>query len=273
MQAATDRVACVAAPQQHQPPPPAKGGSPHLPRHWEGGQRRRRTASSRATPVLCPPRLPPRHRSPTRHVPRQQQQRPEEMRTSCRQQPAPPLLLCQTSYRHGVNYLVSRSHAMCTGICLIARVADARLTYAEYPVSRTSPACPRGRITVCARSVPACRVRSCGVGGRRESERRPGCRESVHIPTGGRRPLVVLIAAGRNWGVCERVGACRAGLRCVCALCGVGHAWTLGLVRRPVALSGLLLLWPSGTLGSWCVNRWWITETLLTMHTLRVSRS
>jgi hypothetical protein len=46
-----------------------------------------------------------------------------------------------------------------------------------------------------------------------------------------------------------------------------------GLVHRLVALSGLLLRWSSGDLGSWCVKHWWITETLLTMRTLRVSRS
>ena len=66
---------------------------------------------------------------------------------------------------------------MCTGSGLIAGVAGARLTYAECPVSGTSM--HAGSITVCARPVPACRVRSCGVGGRRESERRPGCREGV----------------------------------------------------------------------------------------------
>ena len=35
-------------------------------------------------------------------------------------------------------------------------------------------------------------------------------------------------------------GTWRAGRRCVFAQCGVGHAPALGLVRRPVALSGLL---------------------------------
>jgi len=41
------------------------------------------------------------------------------------------------------------------------------------------------------------------------------------------------------------VDAWRDGRLGVFPLCGVGHAWTFGLVRRPVALSGLLLLWPS----------------------------
>ncbi len=58
LQAATDRAACVAAPQQHQPPPPATRHSPQgaAPRHGEGGQRRRRTAAPRHTAGcgLCP---------------------------------------------------------------------------------------------------------------------------------------------------------------------------------------------------------------------------
>ena len=48
--------------------------------------------------------------------------------------------------------------------------------------------------------------------------------------------------------------AWRAGRLCVCQLCGVGHAWTLGMGRRPVALSRLLLRWQSGALGSCCVK-------------------
>ena len=48
-----------------------------------------------------------------------------------------------------------------------------------------------------------------------------------------------------------RVGVVRAsvlgaGRRGVFAQCGVGHAWALGLVKRPVALSGLLRRSPSG---------------------------
>ena len=50
----------------------------------------------------------------------------------------------RTSYRHGVNFQSSRSHAMCTGHCLIARVARARLPYAENPVSGAESADPRG---------------------------------------------------------------------------------------------------------------------------------
>jgi hypothetical protein len=69
------------------------------------------------------------------------------------------------------------------------------------------PAYTRGRITVCARPVTVYRVRSCSVGGRRESERRPGCRETVSGTAGGRRQLVVVLGTGRSWGVCGRVGA------------------------------------------------------------------
>ena len=57
---------------------------------------------------------------------------------------------------------------------------------------------------MCDRNVPESRVRSCGVGGRRESERRPGCRETVPGTAGGRRTLVVLLGTGRSWGVRAR---------------------------------------------------------------------
>jgi hypothetical protein len=69
------------------------------------------------------------------------------------------------------------------------------------------------------------------------------------------------------------VGEWWAGRRCVFPLYGVGHAWTLGLVRRLVALSGMLLWWPSGAFCSCCIESGWIKETLLTMRTLRVARS
>jgi hypothetical protein len=59
----------------------------------------------------------------------------------------------------------------------------------------------------------------------------------------------VRVAAGRAWGVYDRVVTCQA----VLAQCGVGHAWTLGMVRRQVVLSGLLIQWPSGALGCYCV--------------------
>jgi hypothetical protein len=43
---------------------------------------------------------------------------------------------------------------------------------------------------VCARAVPACGVRKCGVGARRESGQRHGCGEAVTGAVGGRSPLV-----------------------------------------------------------------------------------
>jgi hypothetical protein len=149
--------------------------------------------------------------------------------------------------------------------------------------------CFRGQPCVHARrvcsAVPVCWVRSCSVGGRRESGQRPGYRGTVPGTVGGWRPLVgscsQRVASGR--AVCQwtRVGlgsvvsfrVCVCVCVCVFLLCGVWHVWTLGLVLRPVALSGLLLLCPSETLDSCCVESWWITETLLTMHTLRVVRS
>ena len=67
---------------------------------------------------------------------------------------------------------------MCTRRDLIAGVGRARLPYAENPVS-----CEGVR----ARAVPECGVRTCGVGGRRESGQRPGCRGAVPGTAGGRR--------------------------------------------------------------------------------------
>ena len=80
LQAATDRSACVAAPHRTSHPPqqkdavhscaPARG-------RWPAPAQDRCAAPHgrlRATPVLRPRRPPPRHRCPTRHIPRQQQQ-------------------------------------------------------------------------------------------------------------------------------------------------------------------------------------------------------
>ena len=76
---------------------------------------------------------------------------------------------------------------MCTGRDLIARVARARLTYAENLVSGDLLGAYGG---VCARAVPACGVRRCGVGARRESGQRRGCGETVTGAAGGRCALV-----------------------------------------------------------------------------------
>jgi hypothetical protein len=51
----------------------------------------------------------------------------------------------------------------------------------------------------------------------------------------------VLLADWRPCQVSVRVGVWGADLHGVFQQCGVGYAWTLGLVRRQVALSGLLL--------------------------------
>ena len=109
---------------------------------------------------------------------------------------------------------------------------------------------PHARGGLRARHVPTYRVRSCGVGGRRESERRPGCLEAVPGTAGRRRSLVESCSLWDAPGGGERVhGRWWAGRRFVFPRCGVGHALTLGLVRRLVALSGLLLWCPSRTLG------------------------
>jgi hypothetical protein len=93
LQAPTDSTACVAAPQQqHQPPPPA---TRHSPRHGEGGQSRSRTAAPCHTaccgrrPGASPAAARPADAAPDDTFPANNN-RPEEMRTSCRQQPAPP---------------------------------------------------------------------------------------------------------------------------------------------------------------------------------------
>jgi hypothetical protein len=95
LQAATDRASCAAAP--HQPPPPATRRSPQrtAPRHGEGGQRRRRTATQRHTasggprpgpaPAAARPAAVASHATPPANI-----NRTEESRMSCRQQPAPP---------------------------------------------------------------------------------------------------------------------------------------------------------------------------------------
>ncbi len=98
MQAPTDCVAYVAAPQQqHQPPPPATRHSQQgaAPQHGEGGQSRRRTTALRHT-AGCGPRPGPAPAAarPAAAAPHDtfpaNNNRPEEMRTSCSQQQAPP---------------------------------------------------------------------------------------------------------------------------------------------------------------------------------------
>ncbi len=99
LQATTDSQAYVATPQQqHQPPPPATRHSPQgaAPRHGEGGQSRRRTDAQRHTACYGPlPGPAPADARPADAAPHDtsptNNNRQEEMRTSCHQQPAPPL--------------------------------------------------------------------------------------------------------------------------------------------------------------------------------------
>ena len=121
-----------------------------------------------------------------------------------------------------------------------------------------------------------CGGRSCGIRPRLEPGQRHGCGGSVSGTAGRRRPLGVLLAAGRACGSCVRVGvweACRPG---VFQLCGVRYAWTLELVRRLVGLSGLLLRWPFRVFSCCCMGEGWaveMVEMFLTMRTIRVARS
>jgi len=77
LQAATDRAACVEAPQQHQPPPPAKGSSPQLrPCTGKGAsagagllRRATRPAAGHARAPPPPPPAPPPQPHTTRPPP------------------------------------------------------------------------------------------------------------------------------------------------------------------------------------------------------------
>lgn len=84
---------------------------------------------------------------------------------------------------------------------------------------------------------------------------------------------LVPITAGRASRGGVRVDSWGAGRLSVFPLRGVRYAWTIGLVRRPVALSGLLPRGPSESSGCCCVGRGWVAETFLTVRTLRVARS
>ena len=153
-----------------------------------------------------------------------------------------------------------------------------------------SPSGPRklfkGVTTACVRGAPAARPESPAVRPRRMSSRHPptpheSLRRRSDALGAGRRCLAPRVGGGR-WSRAARDrtdlgegiqrAAGWAGRLSVFQRCGVGHAWTLGLVRRPVTLSGMLLRWPSGAFGS-CIEGRWIKETFLTMRTLRVARS
>ena len=103
---------------------------------------------------------------------------------------------------------------------------------------------------------------------------RHGCGGAVPGTAGGRRALVGSpLATARAPGSDVRAVAWGAGRLSVFPWCGVGHAWTLGLVLRPVALSGLLCRSPSGARRVCCFGGGCCTERFLTMRTLREARS
>jgi hypothetical protein len=112
------------------------------------------------------------------------------------------------------------------------------------------------------------------MGAQRESGRRDGCGGGVPDAAGGWRALVGFpLATARSPGISVRTGVCGVGRRGVFPRYCIGHAWTLGLVRRPVGLSGLLRRSQSGARRGSCVGDECSTERFLTMHTLRVARS
>jgi hypothetical protein len=139
---------------------------------------------------------------------------------------------------------------MCTGSYPVAGVVRARLPYAKRLVSwDLVGAC----LDVCVRIVPACGMRGCDVGARQGPGERHGCVEAVHGVAGGWRALVGsrLRRRGRVWALCGRA---REGLGDAVSSRSAGskYAWALGLVRHPVALSGLLLQWQSRSIGCCC---------------------
>jgi hypothetical protein len=160
---------------------------------------------------------------------------------------------------------------MCTGRDLVARVVRARLPYEENLVSGAGLA----YIRRCAFLDRACTrgaiMRHVSTAGTRATTWVRGFgtwRRGWAASVGG-----VLLAVGRACGNCVRVGVSGAGRRGAFRLCRVECAWTLGLLRGPVALSGLLLRPPSRALGCYCVERGWVPKMFLTMRTLRMARS
>jgi hypothetical protein len=171
---------------------------------------------------------------------------------------------------------------MCTGRDLVARVARARLPYAENLVSGTGLAYMRAPIQHKHKHMRRCAFlgRACTRGAimRRASTAGAGATTWVRGVGAWRRGWAasvggVLLAAGRACGNGVRVGMSGAGRRGAFRLCGVEYAWTLGLVRSQVALSGLLL-WPQyRALDFHCVGRGWVPKMFLTIRTLRMARS
>ena len=171
---------------------------------------------------------------------------------------------------------------MCTGRDLVARVARARLPYAENLVSGTGLAYMRAPIQHKHKHMRRCAFlgRACTRGAimRRASTAGAGATTWVRGVGAWRRGWAasvggVVLAAGRACGNGVRVGMSGAGRRGAFRRCRFECVWTLGLVRGPVALSGLLLRPPSRALGCYCVERGWVPKMFLTMRTLRMTRS
>ena len=167
---------------------------------------------------------------------------------------------------------------MCNGRNLIDRVPRTHLPYAENLVSGTGLCAFLGgknnkRIIIiigraCTRGAIMRRASTAGAGATTWVRGVGAWRRGWAASVGG-----VVLAAGRACGNGVRVGMSGAGRRGAFRRCRFECAWTLGLVRGPVALSGLLLRPPSRALGCYCVERGWVPKMFLTMGTLRMARS
>ena len=125
--------------------------------------------------------------------------------------------------------------------------ARARLTYAENLVSGAGLAYMRRCAFLdraCTRGAIMRGASTAGAGATTWVQGVGAWRRGWAASVGG-----VLLAAGRACGNGVRVGMSGAGRRGAFRRCRFECAWTLGLVRGPVALSGLLLRPPSRTLG------------------------
>jgi len=154
---------------------------------------------------------------------------------------------------------------MCTGRDLVARVARARLPYAENLVSGTGLAYMRVPIQHKHKHMRRCAFlgRACTRGTimRRASTAGAGATTWVRGVGAWRRGWAssvggVLLVAGRVCGNGVRVGMSGAGRRSAFWRCRFECAWTLGLVRGPVALSGLLLRASGRRVGHWAAIAW-----------------
>ncbi len=77
------------------------------------------------------------------------------------------------------------------------------------------------------------------MGALRESGYRHGCGEAAWLRWWSVCVGLVPLASAQTRADGVRADAWGAGRQCVFPQCGVGHAWALGLVWRPVSLSGL----------------------------------